>query len=119
MENPDLPLTTAEYTEWGNPDEPDARRRIRDYSPLDNLARAPYPTMFLQGSWHDTRVPYWEPAKLYARLAELGTARGPLLLRTDMAAGHGGASERFKAWHDGARQDAYLLWALGMDEREA
>ena len=119
MENPDLPLTTAEYTEWGNPDEPDARKRIRAYSPLDNLAAAPYPTMFLQGSWHDTRVPYWEPAKLYARLTELGTARGPVLLRTDMAAGHGGASGRFKAWHDGARQDAYILWALGMENREA
>ncbi|WLI73212.1 S9 family peptidase [Halomonas alkalicola] len=119
MENPDLPLTTAEYTEWGNPDEPDARKRIRAYSPLDNLAAAPYPTMFLQGSWHDTRVPYWEPAKLYARLTELGTARGAVLLRTDMAAGHGGASGRFKAWHDGARQDAYILWALGMENREA
>jgi oligopeptidase B len=119
MENPDLPLTTAEYTEWGNPDEPDARKRIRAYSPLDNLTTAPYPTMFLQGSWHDTRVPYWEPAKLYARLTELGTARGPVLLRTDMAAGHSGASGRFKAWHDGARQDAYILWALGMEKREA
>ncbi|MBE0488119.1 MAG: S9 family peptidase [Halomonas sp.] len=119
MENPDLPLTTAEYTEWGNPDEPDARKRIRAYSPLDNLAAAPYPTLFLQGSWHDTRVPYWEPAKLYARLTELGTARGPVLLRTDMAAGHGGASGRFKAWHDGARQDAYILWALGLENREA
>ena len=118
MENPDLPLTTAEYTEWGNPDEPDARKRIRAYSPLDNLAAAPYPTMFLQGSWHDTRVPYWEPAKLYARLTELGTARGPVLLRTDMAAGHGGAPGRFKEWHDGARQDAYILWALGMEHRE-
>ncbi|WP_416137344.1 S9 family peptidase [Halomonas sp. HK25] len=118
MENPDLPLTTAEYTEWGNPDEPDTRKRIHAYSPLDNLAAAPYPTMFLQGSWHDTRVPYWEPAKLYARLTELGTARGPVLLRTDMAAGHGGASGRFKAWHDGARQDAYILWALGVESRE-
>lgn len=115
MENPDLPLTTAEYTEWGNPEEPEARRRIRDYSPLDNLTSAPYPALFLQGSWHDTRVPYWEPAKLYARLVELGTARGPTLLRTDMAAGHGGASGRFKAWHDGARQDAFLLWALGVE----
>ncbi|MBD3895876.1 S9 family peptidase [Halomonas sp. ML-15] len=114
MENPDLPLTTAEYTEWGNPDEPAARKRIRDYSPLDNLATLPYPTVFLQGSWHDTRVPYWEPAKLYARLRELGSARGPVLLRTDMAAGHAGASGRFKAWHDGARQDAFILWALGM-----
>ncbi len=118
MENPDLPLTTAEYTEWGNPDDPDTRRRIRAYSPLDNLAQAPYPTMFLQGSWHDTRVPYWEPAKLYARLTEMGTARGPVLLRTDMAAGHGGASGRFKSWHDGARQDAYILWALGLEDRE-
>jgi len=118
MENPDLPLTTAEYTEWGNPDDPGARKRIRDYSPLDNLSAQPWPTVFLQGSWHDTRVPYWEPAKLYARLTELGTARGPVMLRTDMAAGHGGASGRFKAWHDNARQDAYILWSLGVESRE-
>ncbi|WP_110643617.1 prolyl oligopeptidase family serine peptidase [Salinicola sp. CPA57] len=115
MENPDLPLTTAEYTEWGNPDEPAVRRRIRDYSPLDNLTAQPYPTMLLQGSWHDSRVPYWEPAKLYARMTELGSARGPVLLRTDMASGHGGASGRFKAWRDNARQDAFILWALGLD----
>ncbi|WP_163559026.1 prolyl oligopeptidase family serine peptidase [Halomonas sp. NO4] len=118
MENPDLPLTTAEYTEWGNPNEPDIRRRIRAYSPLDNLTAQPWPSLFLQGSWHDTRVPYWEPAKLYARLTEMGTARGPVLLRTDMAAGHGGASGRFKAWHDNARQDAFILWALGLERRE-
>jgi len=115
MENPDLPLTTAEYTEWGNPDEPAARRRIRDYSPLDNLTALPYPSVLLQGSWHDSRVPYWEPAKLYARMTELGSARGPVVLRTDMAAGHGGASGRFKAWRDNARQDAFVLWALGLD----
>ncbi len=118
MENPDLPLTTAEYTEWGNPDEPDARKRIRAYSPLDNLEAQPWPTVLLQGSWHDSRVPYWEPAKLYARLTEMGTARGPVLLRTDMAAGHGGASGRFKAWHDNARQDAFILWALGVEPRD-
>ncbi|WP_110717961.1 S9 family peptidase [Salinicola acroporae] len=117
MENPDLPLTTAEYTEWGNPDEPAARRRIRDYSPLDNLTAQPYPSMLLQGSWHDSRVPYWEPAKLYARVTELGSARGPVLLRTDMAAGHGGASGRFKAWRDNARQDAFILWSLGLAEK--
>ncbi|QEL11554.1 S9 family peptidase [Kushneria phosphatilytica] len=124
MENPELPLTTAEYTEWGNPAEPDVRRRISDYSPLDNLAPAPWPSVYLQGSWFDTRVPYWEPAKLYARLTELASARGPVLLRTDMEAGHGGASGRFEAWRDIARQDAFILWALGlsgvttpMDER--
>jgi oligopeptidase B len=123
MENPDLPLTTAEYTEWGNPEEADAHRRIRAYSPLDNLSAQPWPAVFLQGSWHDTRVPYWEPAKLYARLTELGSERDaserrPVLLRTDMAAGHGGASGRFKAWHDNARQDAFILWALGLSDRE-
>ncbi|MDW7745014.1 S9 family peptidase [Halomonas sp.] len=138
MENPDLPLTTAEYTEWGDPREPEARRRIGNYSPLDNLSAQPWPAVFLQGSWHDTRVPYWEPAKLYARLKELGhdpagedrasnadrTAEGrpadrrPIMLRTDMAAGHGGASGRFKAWHDNARQDAFILWALGLEHRE-
>ncbi|WFF43264.1 S9 family peptidase [Salinicola endophyticus] len=116
MENPDLPLTTAEYTEWGNPEDPAARRRIRNYSPLDNLTPQPYPSVLLQGSWHDSRVPYWEPAKLYARMTELDSARGPVLLRTDMAAGHGGASGRFKAWRDNARQDAFLLWALGVAE---
>ncbi|WP_189466483.1 S9 family peptidase [Litchfieldella qijiaojingensis] len=116
MENPDLPLTTAEYSEWGNPNEPTVRRRIRAYSPLDNLAALPYPSVFLQGSWHDSRVPYWEPAKLYARLIELGSARGPVLLRTDMTSGHGGASGRFKAWRDNARQDAFILWALGLAE---
>jgi oligopeptidase B len=123
MENPDLPLTTAEYSEWGNPNEPEAKRRIRDYSPLDNLVAQPYPTLFLQGSWHDSRVPYWEPAKLYARLTEIvsqlpADERRPIMLRTDMAAGHGGASGRFKAWHDNARQDAFLLWALGLTDNE-
>lgn len=119
MNNPDLPLTTAEYTEWGDPQEPAAARRIRSYSPLDNLATADWPAVFLQGSWHDTRVPYWEPAKLYARLSMAninhpGLSNRPVLLRTDMEAGHGGASGRFKAWRDGARQDAFILWAMGL-----
>ncbi|MCX2524602.1 S9 family peptidase [Larsenimonas rhizosphaerae] len=117
MENPALPLTTAEYSEWGNPDEPDVRQRIEAYSPLDNIEDLPYPPVFLQGSWHDTRVPYWEPAKLYGRLNHLSALRGPVLLRTDMTSGHGGASGRFAAWKDGARQDAFILWALGMASR--
>lgn len=69
MENPDLPLTTAEYTEWGNPNHAADARRIGSYSPLDNLQEDAWPPVFLQGSWHDSRVPYWEPAKLYARLS--------------------------------------------------
>ncbi|WP_136247547.1 S9 family peptidase [Halomonas borealis] len=125
MQNPELPLTIAEYSEWGDPRDPVVYRRIRDYSPLDNLPEHAWPPVFLQGSWHDTRVPYWEPAKLYARLTELAGRHGatghdhPTLLRTDLEAGHGGASGRFKGWHDDARQDAFILWALGLEEREA
>lgn len=112
MLNPALPLTTAEYTEWGNPEQPEVYERIKAYSPLDNLAPRPYPALFIQGSWHDSRVAYWEPAKYFARIRELESARGPVLLRTDMDAGHGGASGRFAAWKDAARQDAFILWAL-------
>lgn len=115
MQNPDLPLTTAEYSEWGDPRDPAVHQRLQAYSPLDNLPECPWPPVFLQGSWHDTRVAYWEPAKLYARLSELASPGNtpPPLLRTDMDAGHGGASGRFKAWHDHAREDAFILWALG------
>ncbi|MWJ27783.1 prolyl oligopeptidase family serine peptidase [Halomonas sp. ZH2S] len=114
MQNPDLPLTTAEYSEWGNPEAPDVAERIRAYSPLDNLTEQAYPAMLIEGSWYDTRVGYWEPAKLYARMTQLNTSDAPILLRTDMSAGHGGASGRFKAWRDAARQDAFILWALGL-----
>ncbi len=93
MLNPELPLTTAEYSEWGNPNDPSVRQRLQAYSPLDNLPDRPWPPVFLQGSWHDTRVAYWEPAKLYARLSELAGPghTPPPLLRIDMEAGHGGA----------------------------
>lgn len=112
MQNPALPLTTAEYQEWGNPAESAAFSRIQHYSPLDNLARQPYPALYLKGSWFDARVPYWEPAKLFARINQMDCARGPVLLDTDMTAGHGGNAGRFEAWRDGARQDAFLVWAL-------
>lgn len=121
MNNPDLPLTTAEYREWGNPGNPHDARRIGAYSPIDNLAAHDWPAVFLQGSWHDTRVPYWEPAKLYARLSlanatDPALSRRPVLLHTNMEAGHGGASGRFNAWRDVARQDAFILWALGLTD---
>lgn len=127
MQNPELPLTTAEYSEWGNPGDPDVQRRIHGYSPLDNLPpclpqpQRPWPPVLIEGSWHDTRVAYWEPAKLYARLCQLEhspSATHPILLRTDMDTGHSGASGRFQAWRDSARQDAFILWALGCAEQE-
>ncbi|MCW4151026.1 prolyl oligopeptidase family serine peptidase [Halomonas sp. 18H] len=115
MQNPELPLTTAEYSEWGDPRDPEVYQRIAAYSPLDNLPERPWPPVFIQGGWHDTRVSYWEPAKLYARLSERTdpASTPPPLLRTDMDAGHGGASGRFKAWRDHAREDAFILWAMG------
>lgn len=112
MQNPELPLTTAEYQEWGNPAQPDALARISGYSPLDNLSEQRYPALYIQGSWNDSRVPYWEPAKLFARINQLGNARGPVVLRTDLDAGHGGVAGRYAAWRDGARQDAFVVWAL-------
>lgn len=114
MQNPDLPLTTAEYSEWGNPEEPDVAARIHAYSPIDNIQAQAYPALWIEGSWFDTRVSYWEPAKFYAQVAQHQQGSAPILMRTDMSSGHGGASGRFKAWRDTARQDAFILWALGL-----
>ena len=114
MQNPDLPLTTAEYSEWGNPDSPEVSARIRAYSPMDNIQPQAYPALWIEGSWFDTRVSYWEPAKFYAQVTSQQQGTAPILMRTDMSSGHGGASGRFKAWRDTARQDAFILWALGL-----
>ncbi|TVP44178.1 MAG: S9 family peptidase [Halomonas sp.] len=114
MQNPELPLTTAEYSEWGNPETTEVAERIRGYSPIDNIQPQPYPALWIEGSWFDTRVSYWEPAKFYALVAQQQQESAPILLRTDMSSGHGGASGRFKAWRDTARQDAFILWALGL-----
>lgn len=114
MQNPDLPLTTAEYSEWGNPEAPEVASRIRAYSPMDNIKPQAYPALWIEGSWFDTRVSYWEPAKFYAQVTRQQQGSAPILMRTDMSSGHGGASGRFKAWRDTARQDAFILWALGL-----
>ncbi|WFE71465.1 prolyl oligopeptidase family serine peptidase [Halomonas sp. M1] len=115
MQNPALPLTTAEYSEWGNPEKPEVEQRISSYSPIDNITQQRYPALWIEGSWFDTRVSYWEPAKFYARVSQAQQGEAPILLHTDMSSGHGGASGRFKAWRDTARQDAFILWALGLD----
>ncbi|PCF93651.1 S9 family peptidase [Vreelandella nigrificans] len=114
MQNPALPLTTAEYSEWGNPEAPEVEQRIRNYSPIDNITQQTYPALWIEGSWFDTRVSYWEPAKFYALVSQAQQGEAPILLHTDMSSGHGGASGRFKAWRDTARQDAFILWALGL-----
>jgi oligopeptidase B len=109
-----LPLTTSEYLEWGNPNEKAAFDYMRQYSPYDNIKAAGYPSMLVQVSLNDSQVPYWEGAKLVARLRVKKTDKNPLLLKTNMGAGHGGASGRYDALRETAFTYAYMLWQMGV-----
>lgn len=109
MLNPSLPLTTGEYREWGNPNEKAAYDYMRSYSPYDNIEHKVYPAMLVTTSLNDSQVMYWEPAKYVAKLRAYKTDTNPLLLKTNMAAGHGGASGRYEA----IKEDAFILaWML-------
>ena len=109
-----LPLTVAEYEEWGNPNEPEAFAYMRSYSPYDNLERKDYPAMLVKTSLNDSQVMYWEPAKYVAKLRTLKTNDTPLLLHINMDAGHGGASGRYDYLKEIAFDDAFLLHQLGL-----
>jgi oligopeptidase B len=113
-----LPLTPPEWPEWGNPIESAADfRTILSYSPYDNVAAKHYPAILAMGGLTDPRVTYWEPAKWIARLRATMTSGGPVLLRTNMGAGHGGASGRFNRLDEIAIVYAFALWAVGMAEK--
>jgi oligopeptidase B len=109
-----LPLTTSEYIEWGNPNEKPAYDYMKKYSPYDNVHPANYPAMLVKVSLNDSQVPYWEGAKFVAKIRELKTDRNPLLLKTNMGAGHGGASGRYDAIHETAFDYAFMLWQMGL-----
>ena len=110
-----LPLTVGEYEEWGNPNEAEAFRYMLSYSPYDNLREGPYPAMLVKTSLNDSQVMYWEPAKYVARLRTLKTnGDQPLLLHTNMEAGHGGASGRYDYLKETAFDYAFLLRELGV-----
>jgi oligopeptidase B len=111
-----LPLTTSEYIEWGNPNEKDAYVYMKKYSPYDNVARAPYPSMLVKVSLNDSQVPYWEGAKLVAKLRNMKTDNNPLLLKVNMGAGHGGSSGRYDFLREVAFDYAYMLWQMGITE---
>ncbi|QDF41333.1 S9 family peptidase [Bradyrhizobium symbiodeficiens] len=112
-----LPLTPPEWPEWGNPIESEKDfRTILSYSPYDNVAAKDYPAILAMGGLTDPRVTYWEPAKWIARLRATMTGGGPVLLRTNMGAGHGGASGRFDRLDEVAIVYAFALWATGMAE---
>ena len=109
-----LPLTTSEYTEWGNPNEPDAFDYMLQYSPYDNIRPQAYPAMLMMASLNDSQVPYWEAAKFIAKLRRLKTDANPALLKTNMGAGHGGASGRYDALRETAFTYAFILWQMGL-----
>ncbi len=109
-----LPLTTAEYIEWGNPNEKPAYDYMARYSPYDNVKAQKYPSMLVKVSWNDSQVPYWEGAKLTAKLRALKTDDNPLLLKVNFGAGHGGASGRYDALHETAFNWSFALWQVGL-----
>ncbi|MBD8213247.1 S9 family peptidase [Erwinia persicina] len=104
-----IPLTTGEYDEWGNPAEEQYYHYIKQYSPYDNVTAQDYPHLLVTTGLHDSQVQYWEPAKWVAKLRELKTDDHLLLLHTDMDAGHGGKSGRFKAYEGVALEYAFLI----------
>ena len=109
-----IPLTTGEYDEWGNPNQQEFYDYMLSYSPYDQVKAQAYPNMLVTTGLHDSQVQYFEPAKWVAKLRTLKTDQNLLLMHTDMAAGHGGASDRFKSLHDVAQQYAFLLLLLGV-----
>jgi len=112
-----LPLTVAEYEEWGNPNLPDAFNYMLSYSPYDNLVTGTYPAMLVKTSLNDSQVMYWEPAKYIAKLRTLKTNPTPLLLHINMDAGHGGASGRYDYIKEIAFDYAFLLTQLGVETK--
>jgi oligopeptidase B len=118
MMDASLPLTTSEYLEWGNPNNKAEFDYMYKYSPYDNIAAKNYPAMLVQVSLNDSQVPYWEGAKFAAKLRAMKTDSNPLLLKTNMGAGHGGASGRYDALRETAFTYAFMLWQMGLlDER--
>lgn len=109
-----LPLTVLEWEEWGNPNEPEYYDYIKSYSPYDNVTARDYPAMLITAGLNDSRVKYWEPAKWTAKLRELKTDNNLLLLKTNMSAGHGGASGRYEYLKEIAFEYAFVLDRLGI-----
>ena len=113
MLDPTIPLTTNEYDEWGNPEQRDAYDWMLAYSPYDNLRAQAYPAMYVGTGLWDSQVQYWEPAKYVAKLRTLDTSDTPVVMRTNMDAGHGGKSGRFRRYRETAEMYAFLLTQLG------
>ncbi len=111
-----VPLTTGEYDEWGDPNRKEYYDYLLSYSPYDNVEAKAYPNLLITGGLHDSQVQYWEPAKWAAKLREFKTDSNRLLLKTNMDAGHGGASGRFRRHRETAFSYVFLLDLAGIKE---
>ena len=109
-----LPLTVAEFEEWGNPEVKADYDTMKAYSPYDNVAAKKYPAMLVKTSWNDSQVMYWEPAKWVAKLRAMKKDRNVLILRTNMAGGHGGSSGRYDKLREVAFDVAFILGQMGI-----
>ena len=116
MLDEDIPLTSGEWDEWGNPAEKKYYDYMKSYSPYDNVQAMAYPNILVTTSLHDSQVQYWEPAKWVAKLRELKTDDNLLLLKTDMAAGHSGKTGRFQRIEDTALYFSFFLTLEGIRE---
>lgn len=117
MLDPTLPLTTPEYLEWGNPNEQKFYAYIKSYCPYTNIGPRNYPAILVETSFQDSQVMYWEPAKFVAKLRASKTDKNVLLLKTNLSAGHSGASGRYEALRETAFTDAFMLTELGIGYR--
>jgi len=108
-----LPLTVGEWEEWGNPNIEAEYRYIKQYCPYTNVETKAYPAIFVKTALNDSQVMYWEPAKWVAKLRDMKTDSNPLIFRTDMGAGHGGASGRYDYLREVAEEYAFILWQAG------
>jgi len=113
MLDEDIPLTTGEFDEWGNPKDKAFYDYMLSYSPYDNVGAQDYPHLLVTSGLHDSQVQYWEPTKWVAKLRELKTDNNPLYLYTNMGAGHGGASGRYDYLKEYAFRLAFLIDQVG------
>ncbi len=116
MLDADLPLTTGEWIEWGNPNEKKAWDYMITYSPYENVKKQYYPNMLIEISLNDSQVPYWEGAKFAARIRDMKTGDSVILLKTNMGAGHGGSSGRYDRLKEVAFDYAYALTQVGISK---
>jgi oligopeptidase B len=107
-----LPLTVNEFEEWGNPSELEYYEYMKSYSPYDNVKPSNHPAMLVTGGLNDPRVSYWEPAKWVAKLRPVQQGDAPILLKTQMGAGHSGPSGRYESWREEAFVTAFVLSRL-------